>query len=96
MKKQEILEMIHGAVIEISPDAAELFEKNVAAKNGEVFLVDLGINSIEYAEIAHILMDKLNIDQSLEAFAHTNRVNDVVDICIDLVKRQVNPKQKFI
>lgn len=86
MKKQEILEIIHEAIIEASPEAAELFEKNVAAKNSDMFFVDLGINSIEYAEIAYIVMSKLDVDRPLDIFVHTNRVNDVVDICYDLVK----------
>lgn len=86
MKKQEILEIIHDAIIEASPEAAELFEKNVVAKNRNMFFVDMGINSIEYAEIAYIVMGKLSVDSSLEIFARTNRVNDVVDICYDLVQ----------
>lgn len=85
MKKQEILEIIRDAIIEASPEAAELFEKNVAAKNRDIFFVDMGINSIEYAEIAYIVMNKLKVDCPLEIFARTNLVNDVVDICFDLV-----------
>lgn len=85
MEKQEILEIVHDAIIEASPESVELFEKNIKAKNYDIFFVDLGINSIEYAEIAYIVMDKLDIHYPLEIFTHTNRVNDVIDICYDLV-----------
>jgi acyl carrier protein len=86
MKKQEILEIINEAIIEASPEAAELFKKNVANKNKDIFFVDLGINSIEYAEIAYIVMNKLNVDHPLDIFVHTNCVNDVLDICYDLAQ----------
>lgn len=79
MEKHEILKIIHSAIIEVSPYAADILEKQ-ENKDTKYFFVDLGINSIDYAQIALILMHKLDIDISIEVFASTNSISDVVKI----------------
>lgn len=89
MKKYEIFNMVHNAIIEVSPESADLFPKLDESKNNDLFFVDLGINSIEYAEIANIVMDKLNIVHSLDIFTCTNRISDVVEIFYDLTSMKL-------
>jgi acyl carrier protein len=45
-----------------------------------VCFVDLGINSISYAEIVTIAMEKLDVNIPLDDFGKTNCIADVVDI----------------
>jgi hypothetical protein len=84
MKKFEIFNMVHNAIIEVSPESADFFPAVDESKSSDLFFVDLGINSIEYAEIANIVMDKLNIVHSLDIFTCTNRISDVVEIFYEL------------
>ena len=54
---------------------------NIILEAGTCF-VDIGINSIDYAEILSIAMEKLGVDIPLEEFANTNNITDVVNILI--------------
>jgi acyl carrier protein len=83
MDKHEILNIIQSAIIEVSPGAEALLATR-EDKNQDVFFVDLGINSIDYAEITYFVMEKLNVDYPLDIFTCTNRINDVVEIFYDL------------
>jgi hypothetical protein len=85
MDKREILNMIHSAILEVAPYALDLLTLKKADKNQGLCFVDLGINSINYAEIAHIVMGKLHVDYPLDVFTRTNRIDDVVEIFYDLV-----------
>lgn len=89
MEKHEICSIVHSAIVEASPGAAEFFTRKAEENSPDVFFVDLGINSIDYAEIANIVMDKLNIAHSLEIFTRTNRVNDVIEIFYDLISSRL-------
>jgi acyl carrier protein len=84
MDRREILNIIYGAIIEVSPYTLDFLTKVNEDRSRDFFFVDLGINSINYAEIAHIVMDKLKVSYPLDIFARTNRINDVVDIFYDL------------
>ncbi|MES2824518.1 MAG: phosphopantetheine-binding protein [Pseudomonadota bacterium] len=84
MEKHDILNIIHCAIVEVSPCAAEYLAKKNSDRKQDIFFVDLGINSIDYAEIAHFVMGKLNIDFPLDIFTRTNRLDDVVEIFYDL------------
>lgn len=79
MEKQKIWEIIYNAIVEVSP-CAEEFLKNTMNFGEKICFVDLGINSIDYAEIAHIVMGKLDVNHSLDIFCCTNRISDAVDI----------------
>ncbi|MES2674910.1 MAG: hypothetical protein V4660_11775 [Pseudomonadota bacterium] len=83
MDKHEILNIIHSAIIDVSPCAEELLA-TLKSKSQNVFFVDLGINSIDYAEITYFVMEKLNVDYPLDIFTCTNRINDVVEIFYEL------------
>lgn len=84
MDRYEILNIIRSAIIEVSPYAAGLMPMK-AVGNQDFFLVDLGINSIDYAQVVLIVMNKLDIDFPIDVFARTNSINEVVDIFYDLV-----------
>ena len=84
MEKYEILNIVYSTIIENFPSAAEFLEQGRQDLKQDIFFVDLGINSIDYAEIAHIVMDKLNIKHSLDVFTRSNRINEVVEIFHDL------------
>lgn len=83
MDKYEILNIIRSAIIEVSPYAAELMAIRSSGTQN-VYLVDLGINSIDYAQIVLIVMNKLEIDFPIDVFSRTNSINEVVDIFYDL------------
>jgi len=84
MEKCEILDIMRGAIINVSPYAEDLVSNKREFQNLNVCFVDLGINSIDYAEIMLIVMDKLNLDFSLDIFTGTNRIIDAVNIVYDL------------
>lgn len=90
MKRLEILNTIYTAIVEVSPSAAELLSPR-SDKMMDVFFVDLGINSIDYAEITYIVMNKLNVTQPVDIFTCTNRISDVVNILYGLVNKEKNP-----
>lgn len=90
MEKPEILDVIREAIMDISPYAENLATATDRdLKNSNVCFVDLGINSINYAEIMLIVMDKLNLNFSLDMFTRTNNINDAVDILHDLKSARV-------
>ncbi len=89
MDKHEILNIVHSAIVEVSPSAVELLKKRNRESSQDFFFVDLGINSIDYAEIAHFVMSKLSIDFPLDIFTCTNRISDVVEIFYDLTSIEV-------
>ena len=80
MEKQHILQIFQDAIAEISPYAVEILTQVERGKNPDPLLIELGINSIDYAQIANIVMDKLSIDAALDIFTCTNRVSEVVEI----------------
>lgn len=84
MDKQTIARIVLDAITEVSPFASELLQQK-KQRYQDLMLVDLGINSIDYAEIAIIVMNRLGIDQSLEIFTCKNRISEVVDIFYDLI-----------
>lgn len=86
MDKVEIISVVYGAIIEVSPFARDLLAKRSAKSISDLQFVDLGINSIDYAEIAQIVMARLNIALPIEVLARTNSINDVVDLVSDEVK----------
>lgn len=91
MEKNEILNMLYEAITEISPYTSELLSTSFGSTNfgirsqDNVCLVDLGINSIDYAQICHILMNRLKVSCSLEVFTSTNNINDIVDIFYEML-----------
>lgn len=88
MERHEILSIIHDAILEVSPFAAEqLVDRDI--KNQDTLFIELGINSIDYAEIASIIMDHLNLDLSLDIFTRTNHIGDVVEIFYKLVAEKM-------
>jgi acyl carrier protein len=89
MDRREILNIIHSAIIEVSPYTVDFLTKTNEDRSRDFFFVDLGINSINYAEIAHIVMGKLNVNYPLDMFTRTNRINDVVEIFYDLTALEV-------
>ena len=93
MKKAEILDCVYTAIEEVSPLASEILRRDDGSRKEDVYLVDLGVNSIDYAHVAHIVMGELNIDSPLDVFAQTNKVSEVVDILYDLAKD--NGKEAF-
>lgn len=84
MEKSEIIRVIYSAIVEVSPYAAESLSK-IKGGDENIFLVDLGINSIDYAQIANMVMNDLNIDRSLDVFARTNSIPEIVDIFFELM-----------
>jgi acyl carrier protein len=86
MEKYEILNVIYSAIAEASPNTAELLVEKASDKTQDFFLVDLGLNSINYAEIASIVMGHFDITHTLDIFTHTNRISDLVEIFYDLIR----------
>ena len=84
MNRQQILDTIHGAITEVSPYASDLLMNASDIDRQHIYFVDLGINSIDYTEIALIVMSKLNVDLPIDVFTQTNCVNDVVDMFYEL------------
>lgn len=84
MERHDIFNIIQNAILEVSPFAAEQLASRDIERQDTLF-IELGINSIDYAEIASIIMGHLNIDHSLDIFTKTNHINDVVDIFHKLV-----------
>ncbi len=79
MTKSEILAIVMRSASQVSPLCAEL----MAAKldlNNDICLVDLGVNSIDYAEIALDIMAELDIDVPLRTLANKNKISEVVDL----------------
>lgn len=93
MKRFEILNIIYDVISEVSPSAATMLPMG-ADKMPDIFFVDLGINSIDYAEIAHTVMDRLNVVQPIDIFTCTNRISDVVDILYNLANQENNPTKE--
>lgn len=84
MERDAITSIVYGAIAEVSNYAGEILAENRNLEDQEVCLVDLGINSIDYAEIAMIVMDNLKISHSLDIFTRTNKLREVVDIFYEL------------
>lgn len=84
MKRQDILNIVYDAIIEVSPHTAKALGKR-DDDNQDIFLVDLGINSIDYAEIVYIIMNNLQLTQRNDIFTCTNRIADVIDILYKLI-----------
>jgi acyl carrier protein len=84
MERHEAFSVIQNAILEVSPFAAEQLGGRDIEKQDASF-IELGINSIDYAEIASIVMGHLDIDQSLDIFTSTNRISEVVDIFCKLM-----------
>lgn len=80
MEKQHIFNALVDAIREVSPYARETIEGWEAERIEQAFLVDLGVSSIDYCQIANILMDQLDIHCAIDIFARTNNIHDVVDI----------------
>ena len=89
MDKLAILDIMRRTIVDVAPFAEDLLENSGDLKNLRVCFVDLGINSINYAEIMLIVMDKLNLDFSLEIFTRTNNISDAVDIVYGLKSRTI-------
>jgi acyl carrier protein len=84
MEKREILNIIYSAIVECFPSTEELLREKERSGEHNFFLVDLGLNSIDYAEVVNLVMGKLNIDRPLDEFTHTNRVDEISDILCGL------------
>lgn len=80
MDKHQIADVLYDAIIEISPFAADLLASPDQLFDRDKFFVNLGINSIDYAQIANLVIKKLNIDCTLDVFTRTNNVKAVVDL----------------
>ncbi|MEE8060031.1 MAG: phosphopantetheine-binding protein [Pseudomonadales bacterium] len=78
MTKQDLLEILLSAVKEVS-SVNEAFLSTLNPDT-DIYFVDLGVNSIDYAEIVTIIMEQLNVDLPLDDFAKTNSIRDVVDL----------------
>lgn len=84
MTKYETLTVLRSAIAEVSPDAARTLASLAPEVISKMYLIDLGVNSIDYAEVAYIVMDKLGISQSIDIFSNTNRIGDLVEILYGL------------
>lgn len=82
--KGEILESLYAAISEVSPFAVDLLAKTGQKVDRKTLLVDLGINSIDYAQVAHMVMEQLNINCSLDIFTKTNSISGIVDVLYQL------------
>jgi hypothetical protein len=85
MEKLEILDIIHSAIFEVSSYATDILMNSDSIMKQNICFIDLGINSIDYAEIADIVMRKLHIEHSLDIFTSTNSISDAADIFYDLI-----------
>ncbi|TVZ38750.1 phosphopantetheine binding protein [Alteromonadaceae bacterium 2753L.S.0a.02] len=84
MEKVKIRKMLIEAIVEVSPFSAAILQDADEKLTKETYLVDLGINSIDYAHIATILLEKLDISLPLDVFTKTNNVSDVVELFYSL------------
>jgi acyl carrier protein len=80
MNQHEIFQIICSAIIEVSSVASDLLGNIDDSKKEDLYFIDLGINSIDYAEIAHIVMGKLNLQYPLDIFAQTNNIKEASKI----------------
>jgi acyl carrier protein len=67
MDKLDIVDIVHNAIHNISPFAHERLLK--IENNRDIYLVDLGINSIDYVSILYDVSDVLSIELTLEEFS---------------------------
>lgn len=84
MTKYETLTVLRSAIAEVSPEAARTLSNLTPEDISKMYLIDLGVNSIDYAEVAYIVMEKLDISQSIDVFSNTNRIGDLVEILYEL------------
>ncbi|PCK08195.1 MAG: hypothetical protein COA42_10325 [Alteromonadaceae bacterium] len=78
MNRQDILNEILVAIQEVSPIGSDLLIEN--HPKPDTCFVDYGVNSIDYAYVTTLVMEKLGIDRPLDDFIHTNRIFGVVDM----------------
>ncbi|WNO11146.1 phosphopantetheine-binding protein [Teredinibacter sp. KSP-S5-2] len=84
MDKSDIYSLVESAIKEVSPYAAEFLKNKEKDVVKDTYLIDLGINSIDYAEVVSMVMGNLEIQHSLDIFTRTNRINDVIHILHNL------------
>jgi acyl carrier protein len=85
--KAEIVTIIQEHCINQSLICAELAKKNEI--NGDMYLVDLGINSIDYVEISDAIVKELGVRLNLTSLSKTNKINDIADILF----KEISQKQ---
>lgn len=75
----EIIALLHSTISQVSPYSTDVIGQS-SKDFQERFLVDLGVNSIDYAEIATLMMDNLHVDLPLNTFYKVNKVRDIAEI----------------
>lgn len=81
MNRQDILNEILTAIQEVSPIGNDLLTERQLEP--DACFVDYGVNSIDYAYVTTLVMEKLDIHRPLDDFTHTNRIFGVVDMLAD-------------
>ena len=84
MDAREIFNIVQEAIVEVSPLAKEILSTR-SIEGKDALFMELGINSIDYAEIAYIVMSRLGVELPLDIFMRTNNINEVVGIFSNLL-----------
>ncbi|WP_075185110.1 phosphopantetheine-binding protein [Teredinibacter haidensis] len=82
----EIIELLHATILRMSPYSLETIDQ-AGKVFKESYLVDLGINSIDYAEIVTTMMENLKIGVPLNNFCSVNRVDDIAELIFVIQKK---------
>lgn len=85
----EIIELLHTTILQVSPYSLSAIDQSGKSFK-ECCLVELGVNSIDYAEIVTSVMEKLKIELTLNNFCRVNKVDDIAEL---LFSTQKEPRE---
>lgn len=84
MDRQLVLNALVKAIKDVSPYAREEMEGWDENRLENAYLVDLGVSSIDYCQIANIVMEQLDVHCSIDVFVQANNIRDIVTLFCSL------------
>lgn len=84
MDRQLVLNALVKAIKDVSPYAREEMEGWDEHRLENTYLVDLGVSSIDYCQIANIVMDQLDVHCPIDLFVQANNIRDIVTLFCSL------------
>lgn len=94
MDKKNIKNVVLHAMHNVSPYAHEKL-LNIE-NNRDIYLVDLGINSIDYVSILYDVSNVFDIELALEDFLCTNSLTGIVDMIHNIIESKLENNEKII
>lgn len=80
MNKESIVELLFETICEVSDYAKNELDSLQLDQTAKLHFIDLGVNSIDYAEVATIINAKVGIEIPLDIYAKTNSIGEVADL----------------